>query len=428
MDMPNFEWPPVESYGDDRAANDAGEEYDHRPPPEDENPFVDEVGSGVKKSEPYDFGPPPKTQRLGIYDRQMGLKSTALGTLVEAPSELVASRSFRFQAISGMQLKPIAWLIHGYFEADSLATIFGPSGEGKTFIVLDMACSIAAGRDYHGNKVEPGAVFYILGEGKNGIYKRAVAWSVANKVSLDDMPLYLSETAADFASATGTVRVIESIEELSVSVGVIPKLIVVDTMARNFSGEENSATEVGNMIRHIDQLRHKWKCTVLIVHHSGKGEAKGARGSTALKGAMDAEFEVSRSDTDKIVRLAPRKMKEAERPEPLAFELVSVPLIDSEGSPIAGAALRQVDYTAATTLSKSGMGKNQKTALEALQRLYADHRKRLTDDGREPSAARVSISDWKQESQLDSRRWPEAIEGLDKARLIRLEHPYVVLF
>ena len=43
--------------------------------------------------------------------------------------------------------------------------VLWPPAAGKTFLVLDMALSIATGKTFHDHNVAKGTVFYIAGEG-----------------------------------------------------------------------------------------------------------------------------------------------------------------------------------------------------------------------------------------------------------------------
>jgi hypothetical protein len=292
-----------------------------------------------------------------------------LMTAVKMPPAQPYIPTFRFVAAGDMPIKPIAWLIDKYIEQDALAVMFGPPGKGKSFVALGLSCCIATGEEFHGHAVQQGSVFYIAGEGHNGLARRLRAWALHNNIELKGAPLFISDGATDFANTANAAQVAAAVQQLADNTGQTPVLIVIDTLARNFGGDENSATEVGNFIRHVDtHLRHKWKATVLIVHHSGKDGDRGARGSSALKGAADAEYEVSRNDDDKIIRLTPRKMKDAEEPPPLAFELVGVPLLDNRGNPVSGAALKLTEYTAPA--ATSGMGKNQQKVLAVLEQLH----------------------------------------------------------
>ncbi|MGU5768145.1 hypothetical protein [Aeromonas allosaccharophila] len=76
--------------------------------------------------------------------------------------------------------------------------------------------------------------------------------------------------------------------------------------------------------------------TILLVHHTGKQEANGARGSSAFKAALDAEYLVKREgDKGDSLVLKATKMKDSEQPEAVAFDLKSrVITFDSEGDEV----------------------------------------------------------------------------------------------
>lgn len=434
-------------FGDDLDHAEQGHEYAAAPTKEpdpsaksavnDDDPFADEPRTAPPvdpadtrprlANGELDMGLPYKARRLGMYDQQLAR--------MKGPSEprvLAADTSspFRFRAAGEFEVKPMAWLVDDYLEQDALVVMFGPPGEGKSFIALDLACCIATGREFHGHETKPGAVFYIAGEGHNGIARRIWGWAEHNECLLPGVPLYVSECATDLASATNAVRVAEAVQQLADETGTHPVLIVIDTLARNFGGDENSATDVGNFIRHVDtHLRHKWKATTLIVHHCGK-DNRGARGSSALKGAADAEYEVGRNAEDKIIRLTPRKMKDAEEPAPLAFELVSVSILDDTGQPVSGAALVAIEHTAPSASTSSGMGKNQQAALAVLKEMYAETSERLAGQGRQDHPIHIVTDEWRQRCEagdMSRNRYKEARDGLLKRGAISLNGPHVTL-
>ena len=72
------------------------------------------------------------------------------------------------------------------------------------------------------------------------------------------------------------------------------KLIVIDTLARAFAGgNENASEDMGALVRNMDQIREATGANVLFIHHSGKDQAKGARGHSSLRAAIDTEIEVT---------------------------------------------------------------------------------------------------------------------------------------
>lgn len=82
-----------------------------------------------------------------------------------------------------------------------------------------------------------------------------------------------------------------------------PDLLVIDPLARFFSGEENSAKDMGALVAALDVLIQEYAVTILLVHHVGKPGADGReggqrlRGSSALFGAADTVMLLDRTET-----------------------------------------------------------------------------------------------------------------------------------
>ena len=223
-------------------------------------------------------------------------------------------------------IKPIQWLIEGYLETDALSMVFGPSGGGKSFCVVDMACCIATGTPWHGMPTRQGAVFYIAGEGHNGLARRFAAWQKARGVKLDDsVPLFKSNRAVMMLSENAAEELAAEVARLVKETGHRPALVVVDTLARNFGdGDENKQQDANRFIEHLDQyIRRIWRCNVMTVHHSGH-DMERARGSSAFKGAMDQEIWVKGQAGH--IELKVTKMKDAELPADRRFRITQIGL------------------------------------------------------------------------------------------------------
>jgi len=325
-------------------------------------------------------------------------------------------------------LKPIDWIVKDYIEADSLGLIYGPPKCGKSFLAIDWACSIATGTAWHGRKVQQGAVFYLAGEGHNGLARRFASWSLSHGVSLKDAPLAISNRAAPLTDEDSARKVAQAIEHLAEIHGA-PAVIVVDTLARNFGADENSTQDMNTFVQHLDEIRANWKCTVLVVHHTGKDKSRGARGSVALTGAIDAGYSVDRDELG-MINMEPTEMKDAELPKPLFFKLESVklPMVDEDGNDVFGAHLSpgQADYQPPQR-GKAGRGRNQTLALAKLESLYQEQGDRLHDGGRDPEEARVLVTDWRTaciDGGIKPNRWPDVRRTLEDAGLVEINHPY----
>jgi hypothetical protein len=215
---------------------------------------------------------------------------------------------------------PPEWLVAGLIPEGALVVPFGPPKSGKTFLVLSFCLHVAAGLPWFGMAVKQGAVVYIAGEGTGGLTFRLRAMRGRYGISVD-APFWIRERAVNFRLEA---EVTELATMIRATVGnELIAMVVIDTLARAMPGaDENSAQEVGVVIAGCDRLRDVLGCAVVAVHHSGKDAARGARGTSALRGAWDTALEITGSG--KRVTMTVADQKEAEAGQVLRFRLEEV--------------------------------------------------------------------------------------------------------
>lgn len=273
-----------------------------------------------------------------------------------------------------------SWLIDGLLPDLGLTIIYGPSGAGKSFLTVAMTLSLETGEPFLGhlirNKVR---TLYIIGEGSNGTYRRIDAWRTHHQLPDAGESERWLKRAANLSDYGHVAELIELINTNDVG------LLVADTFAKCTVGvEENSAKEVGMVVDNVDRIMRETGCAVLLVHHSGMDISRGSRGSTALKGAADAELEVTAG------RLTVRKMKDAVEEPPTRWKL----------EPAADSAVPVVDTAASDTLPASAVA-----VLEALENL-------CVTDGHT-----VGSGEWKAAADVPDPSFYRA-----RAGLIKLHH------
>ena len=291
-----------------------------------------------------------------------------------------SSNQFTFHRV-GMLTKNIDstnWLIDDFIESNTLALCFAPPESYKSFFAVDVAASIATGMAWHGLNVQQGAVFYIAGEGMAGLKKRFRAWEIQHKTDTEMYPLFLSSGSGDFLNMTNVAHIIKQIKMTIQDMGVTPRLIVIDTLARNFGGgDENSTQAMNQFITNLDTVRKIWDCTILIVHHTGHSENDRGRGSSALRAAVDTEYKLTRQEETRLVSVKCKKMKDAERPNPRNFELhiVELGVLDDRGRQINSGVLLETDKEVEEALKKGPrLTENHEALLQAVRsRTEAGH-------------------------------------------------------
>ena len=253
-------------------------------------------------------------------------------------SQVQANGTPFLEHVANIELTAPQYLIHGIMEQKSLGQMFGEPGSGKSFMAIDVACSISSGKDFHGRPVHAGPVIYIAGEGRRGVVRRINAWAIAHSIDLSSMPLYVSRTAVGINNGNNLSELKAEISSIAEQNGS-PELIILDTLARNFGdGDENDTRDMTRFIAEVDRINDEFECASLIVHHAGHGEKSRARGSSALKGALDAEYKITKQD-DRIT-MSCTKMKDDDEPEPMCFYLITTEIgQDTTGSKISSAVL-----------------------------------------------------------------------------------------
>jgi hypothetical protein len=235
----------------------------------------------------------------------------------DTPSLLDRMRSALLDPDALEALPPPVPLVAGWLNLDSLAMVYGPSGAGKTFLGLDLALHVVTGSWWHGNEVTARPVMYVIAEGVAGTPKRVKVWREHHQVYRlgDHQPIRWLPQAVNLTDMMAVAAIAELCAELQ------PGLVVFDTLARCALGaEENSAKDMGKVVASLDHVRRVTGACVLLVHHSGKDASLGSRGSTALRGAMDTELELTTGEGR--VTLKCSKQKDGAPPPPLRLALI----------------------------------------------------------------------------------------------------------
>ncbi|MCZ5153541.1 helicase RepA family protein [Escherichia coli] len=213
-----------------------------------------------------------------------------------------------------------------------MCSTYGASGSYKSFLACSWACHVATGRHWGGRRVAHGSVMYVVGEGGIGVPRRIKAWEIVNDERVEN--LYLVNRPIFPAVPLDVDEMVIASRQVERETGKPVRMIILDTLARCFGGnDENDARDMGAFIRGCDELKRRTGATVLVVHHSGKDETKGARGSSAFRASLDAEYRIRREGADsEALVISCTKMKDAEELKEAAYDLRVVELFtDTDG-------------------------------------------------------------------------------------------------
>lgn len=240
------------------------------------------------------------------------------------------------------QRAPIEWIVKGVLPKAALVMVYGPSGSGKTFWVTDLLWHIARGKQWRGRRTKQARCAIVVAEGAGGYRNRVIANLMADDTVVGYDPpknlLFTTDAPNMFEGADPKLLA----AQIQAAGGT--DILCIDTMAATTPGaNENDAKDVNLIIQRCLWLHRATGAVILIVHHTGKDATRGARGSSALKGPLDAEIEIRRNIAN--VRTATiTKMKDGEDGEAFHFTLRKMDIgEDADGDCVTSCVVEHLD-------------------------------------------------------------------------------------
>ena len=178
----------------------------------------------------------------------------------------------------------------------TILIIVGPAKSKKTFLTQNLALSIAMGNDFAGFKItKPKKVLYYLAEG--GYFpNRERLRKMAENISPDNTenfliafpPYMLINHKENYDEICKTIKELDA------------EVVIFDPLIRFHDVDENSATGMSEVLGIIRQLIEKLGISVILVHHTGKVQSKGGRGSSVIIGEYDSCITIHKEQDDYI--------------------------------------------------------------------------------------------------------------------------------
>ena len=248
-------------------------------------------------------------------EKKFVVPDISLTDLPKANQQVVAAEQPKRRAFTPAQYLAIPkarFLIRKHIVERSLCLIYGQSGAGKSFFGLDVSFCIATGKSLFGQwQAQKGGVVYLVSEGDGSFGVRLEAYckhhglSVAaiNNMALIPEAFNFQETGKVVTSLAQILQ--DDCPQLKV------KTVVVDTLNKNIMGDENSPKDMQKFIATCEAIKKRWGCTVIVIHHAGKDDSRGARGHSSLFAACDTVLRVAGDAESETATIVCEKQKSA---------------------------------------------------------------------------------------------------------------------
>ncbi len=198
-------------------------------------------------------------------------------------------------------MPPVDWLVDYIIPRRSKSVLFGPSNSFKSFAAIDLACSVATGRSFHGNAVKQCKVIYVANEGANGVgRKRIPAWMAYHGIPVEERQnIFLVPVETILPNGTSRNNLLAAIRAI-----VAPGedfFLPIDVLRGTMTGSE-SDDEAAAAWTSAAEILITEGGTLLAVTHSPYSDDGRARGHSHLWGSFDTRLQ-SEGDKEKRTSL-----------------------------------------------------------------------------------------------------------------------------
>lgn len=228
---------------------------------------------------------------------------TASGTIIPKPKR--SSRFFPASSWGDAEPSPREWVVEGLVPRGTVTSLYGDGGTGKSLLALQLAVDVAIGGSWVGKTTTAGRSLFISAEDDQDELHRRVR-DVASSAFLDmsDLAdLHLRSLAGEDAllatlSQGGGITPSDLFDEIErYAEETAPDLIVLDTLADLFPGNENDRGQARQFIGLLRGLAIRHRAAVLLLAHpslSGMSSGTGTGGNTAWNNSVRSRLYMQR--------------------------------------------------------------------------------------------------------------------------------------
>ena len=257
---------------------------------------VDAIREAMNRAEDIDPAPPPPV-------------ATVIHLDAHRPDMDLGERKSRFFSAASLHDKPVPerhWLVRGLIPSGTVTLLSGDGGTGKSLIALQLAAAVALGKQWLGRGVSSGQALFLSAEDDEDELHRRL-WDVAQSEGVEFIDLdrlTVRSLAGENALLTavdprsGVQAASELLRELDAFMtDLAPAVLILDTLADLFPGNENDRAQARQFIGLLRGLAMRHDCAVVLLAHpslSGIQSGTGMSGSTGWNNSVRSRLYLRR--------------------------------------------------------------------------------------------------------------------------------------
>lgn len=221
----------------------------------------------------------------------------------EAPPEL---EDIALSDLEGVPLPERRWIVEGLIPDENVTDLSGDGGTGKSLLAMQLGVSMVTGKDWLGFPVMTGRVLYFSCEDSTReVHMRASALCRRCGIGFGDLGDFflvdkaLGTDGAELATLDkGRLIFTPLFALLEAKIAQRrPKLVILDTRADVFAGNEIDRAQVRRFVSALRGLCIKYGLAVLLLSHpslTGMNSGSGQSGSTAWGNSVRSRLYLDR--------------------------------------------------------------------------------------------------------------------------------------
>ena len=211
------------------------------------------------------------------------------------------------------ELVPMEWLIGMMIPAGTVTLLSGDGGAGKSLLALNLAISVATGGalPWLGMQPEKGPAIYVGAEDNIDEMHRRINNMIWNRpdINYSDLSnLHIASLAARDAllsvvdARTNTLAPSPLFEQIRSKIDAVrPRVVIFDTLADLFPGNENDRAQARQFVGQLRKLSVDFSTTIILLSHpslSGMASGTGTSGNTAWNNSVRSRLFMQRVKED----------------------------------------------------------------------------------------------------------------------------------
>lgn len=284
----------------------------------------DAVGwAGLKDWNTNKAKPPlPETELRNIFISIKTREITNKGERNVILPEQVSFKPFTLDELYKEQFPAERWVVEGLIPFGTITALTGESNSYKTFFTQSMTASVNAGTPFLGHFPTTKGKVLVVDEENHRRHVKERYESLGISATSDI--LFLSQEGIKIDNEEHIRKLRELLDKEK------PSLVILDSLVRLHSGEENSATEIARAFSGMRKLVDNDRAIIVIHHHrkprnaGKKSNSQSIRGSSDILAAVDTHLAIDREETEITVTQSKMRLQ----PELPPFKANLVPTLE----------------------------------------------------------------------------------------------------